>query len=204
MPVVPAFEIIASVATDQPGDAGTFTRRTGPDELRPWVDAVTAAGGYAGLDLQPGRETLLDQVRFYQDLLENPHVGLALDPEWKLGPDDRPMDDIGHVDAAEINEVIDWLDTLVAENNLPQKLLMLHQFQTAMIVDRESMPPPAPTVSPSPCLRRPRPRLGQDETPGTQSVPDSTPVSPWGGRTSSTRTPRCSPRSRPWPSIQHP
>lgn len=141
VPVVPTFEIIATVASDQPGDAGTYAIRTDPEELRPLVDAITAAGGYAVLDLQPGRELLLDQAKVYEDLLRNPQVGLALDPEWKLGPDALPMEDVGQVTAAEINDVTAWLDALVADNNLPQKLLMVHQFQVRMIIDRETMVP---------------------------------------------------------------
>lgn len=139
VPVVPTFEIIVTVASGEPGPVGTFTNHAGFDEIRPLLDAIVDAGGYAILDLQPGRETLLEQAQAYQELLAGPQVGLALDPEWKLGPEDMPMDDIGHVSAAEINEVVDWLDSFVAERELPQKLLVVHQFQTGMITERENM-----------------------------------------------------------------
>ena len=46
---------------------------------------------------------------------------------------------VGSVDAAEIETVADWLATLVRENALPQKLLVLHQFQQRMIRDRPAL-----------------------------------------------------------------
>ncbi|WP_291480515.1 hypothetical protein [Corynebacterium sp.] len=139
VPVIPAFEIIVTVAADEPGPSGGFSYYSDPAEVRPWIDAIVSAGGYAIIDIQPGRETLLQQAQHYADLLKNPGVGLALDPEWRLGPGDQPMADVGHVDASEINEVAEWLDGLVAAEKLPQKLLMIHQFQLQMIRNREAM-----------------------------------------------------------------
>ena len=41
--------------------------------------------------------------------------------------------------AEEVNRVVDYLADLTAENNLPQKVLMLHQFQLQMLRDRETI-----------------------------------------------------------------
>ena len=49
------------------------------------------------------------------------------------------MQRIGSADAAEINEVSEWLAQLVERENLPQKLFVLHQFQLAMLPDRENI-----------------------------------------------------------------
>lgn len=138
-PVIPAFEIIATIAAAQPGPHNLYTNYTDEAELQPYIDAVVDDGGYAFLDLQPGRESLLSQAQHYEELLKHPNVGLALDPEWKLGPDEQPLQQVGHVDAAEINEVADWLAELVRENNLPQKALMVHQFQYQMIRNRDAV-----------------------------------------------------------------
>jgi hypothetical protein len=69
-------------------------------------------------------------------------VGLALDPEWRLTPDQVHLRQIGRVDAAEVNQVIEWLANLVRENNLPQKMLLLHQFRHFMIENRETLETP--------------------------------------------------------------
>ena len=138
-PVIPGFEIIATVASEFPGDDGDFSNEATVDELKPYVDAVTEAGGYAVIDLQPGTARFVDQAKRYEELLKRPNVGLALDPEWKLSPGMKPAQEVGHTDAAEINEVVTWLADLTAKENLPQKALVLHQFQAQMIRDREKV-----------------------------------------------------------------
>lgn len=134
--VVPAFEIIATVASSAPGPDGNYSNEAEVDELRPWIDAAGEAGVYVVLDIQPGRTDFLTQARRYEELLARPHVGLALDPEWRLGPDQLHMAQIGSVDAAEVNAVAAWLAQLTRRHVLPQKLLLLHQFQTRMIGHR--------------------------------------------------------------------
>lgn len=139
VPVVPAFEIIVTVAHSSPGPDGDFSGETDVEEVRPWVEKAGREGLYVILDLQPGRARLLDQAKRYQELLELPHVGLAVDPEWKLAPDQMPLRQIGGVGAAEVNEVSTWLADLAAERSLPQKLLVVHQFQLSMIRDEQSL-----------------------------------------------------------------
>ncbi len=131
--VIPGLEIIATVAQAGPGPDGDYSYESSVASLRPWVKRATAAGLYVILDLQPGRASLLAQARKYQPLLELPDVGLALDPEWKLKPGQRPLRQIGSVSIGEVNGVVSWLAALTARHRLPQKLLVLHQFRLSMI-----------------------------------------------------------------------
>jgi hypothetical protein len=133
VPVVPAFEIIASVATSAPGPEGTYSYETPVASLRPWIQAATKAGMYVILDLQPGRANFLTQAKMYQSLLKLPNVGLALDPEWKLQPGQLPLHQIGSVSITEVNSVVTWLAALTAQYRLPQKLLELHEFKIGEI-----------------------------------------------------------------------
>jgi hypothetical protein len=135
VPVIPTFEIIATVAEAHPGPDGSYSYESPLSLLRPWVRAATAARMYVVVDLQAGRASLLSQAKRYEPLLKLPNVGLALDPEWKLGPGQLPLHQIGSVSASEINGVSRWLAGLTARNHLPQKLLVLHQFQLSMIAD---------------------------------------------------------------------
>ena len=137
VPVVPAFEIIATVALSSPGPEGTYSAVTSLAALRPWVEQATAAGFYVILDLQPGRASLLDQAKLYEPLLAMPNVGLALDAEWKLQPGQLPLQQIGSVSITEVNSVVHWLGGLTAELHLPQKVLVLHQFRLSMIQDEQ-------------------------------------------------------------------
>ena len=138
-PVVPAFEIIATVASSSAGADGDYSAEADPEKLRPWVEAARDAGLYVVLDLQPGRTDFLTQAQAYRSLLELPNVGLALDPEWRLGPDQVHLAQIGSVGIDEVNAVVTWLADLTRESALPQKLLVLHQFRMDSIRGREQL-----------------------------------------------------------------
>ena len=138
-PTVPAFEVIATVASSDPGDDGDYSNESTVEELRPYVEAIGKAGGFAVLDLQPGRASFLSQAQRYQELLALPYVGLALDPEWKIGPDEKPLGRVGNTTAAEVNEVSAWLADFTKSKKLPQKIFIMHQFQLQMIRDREQL-----------------------------------------------------------------
>jgi hypothetical protein len=137
--VVPAFEIIATVASSAAGPDGNYSTELPVEELRPWVEAAGEAGLYVALDLQPGRTDFVTQAEQYRSLLELPHVGLALDPEWRLGPGEVHLTQIGSVSIDEVNRVVTWLADLTREGDLPQKLLLLHQFRVDMIPDRDRL-----------------------------------------------------------------
>lgn len=145
--IIPAFEVIATVASSEPGPDGNFTNESDPAELVPYIDAITEAGGYAVIDLQPGLTTFKEQAVRYEELLKRPNVGLALDAEWKLQPGQQPAAQVGSASAAEINEATQWLAELTRENGLPQKALIIHQFQLAMLPDRENIDTSAPELS---------------------------------------------------------
>jgi hypothetical protein len=139
VPIIPTFEIITTIASSGPGPDGDYSLPADVEDIRPWVDAAAEEGFYVVLDLQPGTTDFLTQAQMYEELLLEPHVGLALDPEWRLKPGQRHLQQIGTVDAAEVNTVVDWLADLTAENSLPQKLLVLHQFRLDMITNREDV-----------------------------------------------------------------
>ena len=138
-PVAPAFEIIATVAGGSAGRDGQYSSRTAVSELEPWVKAAERGGVVSVLDLQPGRTDFVTQAKAYRSLLERPGVGLALDPEWRLKPDQKHLVQIGSVGIDEVNSVITWLADLVRDAGLPPKILILHQFRLGMIRERERL-----------------------------------------------------------------
>ncbi|HEX7350459.1 hypothetical protein [Brachybacterium sp.] len=146
-PVMPAWEIITTIAAGEAGADGNHSTELGTGTLGEWIDAAAEAGVYVVLDLQPGTTDFLTQATLYEDLLLAPHVGLALDPEWRLEPGQKHLEQIGSVTAAEINEVSTWLADLTAENGLPQKVLILHQFTHAMISDRQDVDTSRPELA---------------------------------------------------------
>lgn len=134
--VVPAFEIIVTVAAASAGQDGNYSNELPVESFVPWVERALEEGVYVVIDLQPGRTDFLTQAKEYEELLLYPNVGLALDPEWRLEPDQVHLRQIGSVHIDEVNEVVEYLADLTREHALPQKLLILHQFSLGMIQDR--------------------------------------------------------------------
>lgn len=138
-PVLPAFELLATVAAGAPGPDGRY-RTIQPDKV---IDRYLAAARRHHLllilDLQPGYEPFGDEIRRLRRYLEQPDVSLALDPEWSLRPPNRPGQVIGSTDAAVVNEASGYLADIVRRRNLPQKLLLVHQFTDGMIRDRRRL-----------------------------------------------------------------
>lgn len=145
--IYPAFEIITTIAAAEPTSNGDYSREIDIERLRPWVDAAKLAGVYVVLDLQPGLTDFLTQAKIYEELLRQPHVGLALDPEWRLKPGQKHMKQIGSVSAIEIQQTADWLADLTAQHDLPQKLFLIHQFKLSMITDRQNLDTARPELA---------------------------------------------------------
>lgn len=146
--VQPAMELITTVALNTPGPGGTYSSRGDPDAVARYLDAAHRYHELLILDFQPGRGDYLSQVKRFEKFLLDPLVGVALDPEWNVGPDQIPGRVIGSSPASRINAVSAYLSTLVAANNLPEKLFVVHQFKTSSLPDRENLalPPGLATV----------------------------------------------------------
>jgi len=138
-PVQPAMELITTVASASPGQDGLYSSALPESAVQPYLDAARRHHLLLVLDLQPGRGRFLDQARRYERFLREPDVGLALDPEWKMGPTQIPGKQIGSSDAAGLNEVSAWLAGIARARHLPQKLFVIHQFTQSMLPDRPAI-----------------------------------------------------------------
>lgn len=137
-PVLTCFELITTVANATPGADGMYSSRGKPDMVAEYLAAARRHKSLLLLDLQPGRDTFINQLKPYARFLKEPEVGVALDAEWRT-PDARPGKTLGHTSAAEINAVGDYLAGITKQYDLPQKLLVLHQFRASMIPDRDKI-----------------------------------------------------------------
>ncbi len=145
--LVPTLEIITTIADRPAGDDGNYSAESKIENIRPYVDAAARAGQYVLLDLQPGRTDFLTQAKLYEELLLRPNVGLALDPEWRLKPHQVHLTQIGSVGADEVNTVVSWLADLTRDNNLPQKIMVLHSFRTSMLQEIERVDTSRPELA---------------------------------------------------------
>jgi hypothetical protein len=138
-PVMPVFELIVTVAQADPGSDGLFRLRQTPQVIQKYLDAVRKIKGLLILDVQPGQSTFMQEVQLLEPWLSQPDVGLALDPEWNVPSGQIPGKVIGSTNADAVNQVSDWLARLRAQKNLPQKVLIVHQFTDGMIKDRDKV-----------------------------------------------------------------
>jgi hypothetical protein len=127
------YELIVTIVDRSPGRDGDYSHDIARAEVERYVRTAHRHGALVLLDIQPGRSDFLEVAKRWRWALKDPWVGLALDPEWRMGPNGVPGRRIGSVSAAEVNRVSAWLRDLVARNALPQKLFVLHQFRTDMI-----------------------------------------------------------------------
>lgn len=136
---LPAFELIATIVHPTPGSDGKYRSRLRNEVIDEYLRAAIQQQMLLILDIQPGRADFMDEVRHYEKWLKDPHVSLALDPEWSMRPGEIPGKDIGQTTAATINEVSSYLDQIVETNKLPQKLLLIHEFTESMIENRSAI-----------------------------------------------------------------
>jgi hypothetical protein len=135
-PVLPAMELIATVAQGSPGSSGTYSHSIPATAVQRYLAAAHRHHMLLILDFQPGRGEFLPQVQAMSQFLLDPSVSVALDPEWKLGPHQVPATVIGSSSAASIDAVIRYVSSLVLAHHLPDKLLLVHQFRLSMLPDR--------------------------------------------------------------------
>jgi hypothetical protein len=137
--VLPAYELIAVVAQAAAGTDGLYRRREHRDVIDRMLAAARAAGFKLVLDIQTGRSSVLRELQYLAPYLEQPDVYLALDPEFSMGDDGIPGRRIGTMPAREVNDAIAALECLMDRHNLPPKVLIVHQFTTGMLPDKESI-----------------------------------------------------------------
>jgi hypothetical protein len=140
-PVLPAFELIATIANAHPGADGMYRTQQPHSVIRRYLRAARRAKALLVLDIQPGHADFTDEVRRLDRYLREPDVGLALDPEWHT-PGAVPGTQIGSVTAAQVNAVSRHVARIVREHNLPEKLFVVHQFTVDMVRDKQRVEQP--------------------------------------------------------------
>jgi hypothetical protein len=134
-PVRPALHMIAVMATGDPGPDEKYRLRMPRAVIEDVLSWAARRDAIVFLDIQPGRSTVAAELPYLLPYLERPNVHLALDPEWRMGPDGIPGRRIGSMRASEVNHAVDALARLVEERGLPPKVLVVHRFTQQMLPD---------------------------------------------------------------------
>src|SRR5438477_5288393 len=139
-PVLPAMELIASVAANAPGPDGLYRTQQAPKVINRYLRVARRIKALLVLDIQPGHADFLSEARRLAPWLGQPDVGIALDPEWHT-PGVVPGTQIGSVTAQEVNQVSEYVAGIVHARRLPEKLFLIHQFTDGMIQDKAAVLP---------------------------------------------------------------
>jgi hypothetical protein len=139
--VLPAMELIATVATADAGPSGLYRDHISFGKIRSYLKAARAVKALLVLDIQPGRGEFGPEIERLRPFLEQPDVGLALDPEWHVGAGQVPGKVIGSTDADVVNAAAAYLGRIVRARDLPEKLLIVHRFTDNMIARSDRLAP---------------------------------------------------------------
>ena len=143
-PVKPAIHLVTVVAQGAPGADGGWRRRESPEMIERTYRWAQSRKGVLFLDIQASHSTLQAELPLLLKYLERPDVHLGVDPEFYMHHDKegvRPSAKIGQMRASDINYVINTLDRLVREKNLPPKVLVVHRFTRLMVPDAVNIRP---------------------------------------------------------------
>ncbi len=133
-----ALHLIVDVAQPLPGDSGDYLERGDLAVVERYVELARERGLLLFLDLQIGWSDPLADVRRLRDVLREPFVHIALDPEFATGPRlGVPGVALGRLEAVQVNAVQQYLAQFVRDYGLPPKILVLHQFLASMLPDTE-------------------------------------------------------------------
>ena len=131
--LMPVMELIATMVHPRPGKDGLYRSRVDDAVIQKWLDVARKHKGMLLLNIQPGRADFLDEVKHFEKWLKEPDVGLALDPEWAVDAGQVPGRVFGNTSGKELNDCAEYAAKLVAEHNLPEKVVLYHQLHVQIV-----------------------------------------------------------------------
>lgn len=140
-PVIPTIELIASVASDTPGDDGLYLHPTRLSLIEEYARIAHDNDCLLLLDIQLGYDTIEHEVTRLAPVLKLPYVHLAIDPEFHVKKGEVPGQVFGSVTAAEVATAAQMLADIVVKNGLTDKVLVIHQFRDDMLPDKAAIKP---------------------------------------------------------------
>lgn len=140
--VMPAIHLVYGMATKAPGDDHSHLAFLDESTVMTYVQAAEAEGWAVILDVQIGALSPTVAITPALSYLEHPNVHLAIDPEFAMVHEGQawPGNPIGYVTAEQVNQVQAVIHTYLAAKQLPgPRVLLVHQFQSDMIVEPEKL-----------------------------------------------------------------
>ncbi|HJX61983.1 MAG TPA: hypothetical protein VJ578_05400 [Dehalococcoidia bacterium] len=132
-----ALHLVYATAQGDPGREGLYLLYVDEETLREYIDLACENGLLVFLDLQIGRSDVPSELTKILPYLEQPHVHVALDPEFAMPQGEVPGESIGSLDAADVNAAQAILQDFLEGGDLPDKILIVHQFTQNMLTNPE-------------------------------------------------------------------
>jgi len=137
--IMPVFELIAVVVQAFPGSDGKYRRRVDDSVVERYLRAAREAQGILLLNIQPGWSDFPTEVRHFEKYLHEPDVGIALDPEWAMSHGQMPGRVYGHTTGTVIDDVAEYLSSIVVHDDLPEKALVFHHVNSWVVRDEKAV-----------------------------------------------------------------
>ena len=131
-PILPAYHLVTTVANPYPP---TYRHHASLELIESWIEEAKVLETAVILDIQPGRADLMSEYNRVEYLLYEPHVHLAIDPEFTMNNWQVPGANIGQLYAEQINAIQAKMNAIGAAIGL-NRVLILHQFRPAMLPDK--------------------------------------------------------------------
>lgn len=140
--VRPAYHLVYGMATVEPQPDGSYLNYLPDETTMAYIAAGLEAGVEVILDIQVGALSAADSISRALPFLEYPNVHLAVDPEFAMvhPGQQTPGNPIGYLTGAMVNEIQQRMADYLHVNVLPgRRVLLVHQFQENMIIDKEEI-----------------------------------------------------------------
>jgi hypothetical protein len=133
MDVQPALHYIAVTAQNLPGKGSKYRLRMPFSQIDSVLEMAKKIDAIVFIDIQVGLSDLQSEVPEFKEYLKLPNVHLGIDPEFSMKGGQRPGKVIGEFNANDINYAAEYMASIVKENNLPPKMLIVHRFTQGMV-----------------------------------------------------------------------
>lgn len=140
-PAVPTIELIITSAQRNPGPDGLYVQKLQKDKIEQYEKLAKAHHALLLLDVQLGRDTVMHEVKIAAPYLKLPNVELAIDTEYHVGKGQTPGVNLGHVDGANIQKAVEYVNEIVKKNHTPDKVVVVHQFADQIIKNKHLIHP---------------------------------------------------------------
>jgi hypothetical protein len=142
--VLPAFHLVYGMATKAAGDDGSHLAYLDDEVVMAYISKAEEENLAVILDVQIGALSPVEAISNALPFLEHGHVHLAIDPEFAMVHPGQywPGNPIGYVTAEQVNEVQSAIQRYMRLNRiLGTRVLLVHQFQSNMILNPEDIYP---------------------------------------------------------------